>query len=115
MARNPKGTATQVWQERLQRFQSTGLSLRDFCNQEGVSLPSFYHWRKRLRQQHNPAARPAKTAFQTLQVTPLLAELLIELPGGTRLRVPAEQLALARTVVRQVVKLSPQQGGGGAG
>ena len=40
----------QFWQMVLDTFKSSGLSIRRFCKQEGLSEPSFYSWRKRLTQ-----------------------------------------------------------------
>ena len=40
----------QFWQMVLDTFKSSGLSIRRFCKQEGLSEPSFYAWRKRLTQ-----------------------------------------------------------------
>ena len=40
----------QFWQMVLETFKSSGLSVRQFCKQEGLSEPSFYAWRKRLTQ-----------------------------------------------------------------
>jgi hypothetical protein len=40
----------QFWQMVLDTFKSSGLSIRQFCKQEGLSEPSFYSWRKRLTQ-----------------------------------------------------------------
>ena len=38
----------QCWQMVLEIFKSSGLSVRQFCKQEGFSEPTFYSWRKRL-------------------------------------------------------------------
>ena len=32
----------------VEAWQTGGLSVRQFCQQEGLSEPSFYSWRKRL-------------------------------------------------------------------
>ena len=37
-----------AWAERLARFPASGLSPAQFCAAEGVSLPSFYAWMRRL-------------------------------------------------------------------
>jgi hypothetical protein len=34
--------------ERLERFFHCGLAVAPFCAREGVSVASFYHWRKKL-------------------------------------------------------------------
>ena len=38
----------QFWQMVLETFKSSGLSVRRFCKQEGLSEPSFYSWRRKL-------------------------------------------------------------------
>ncbi len=38
----------QFWQMAIETCQSSGLSVRQFCKQEGLSEPTFYQWRKRL-------------------------------------------------------------------
>lgn len=44
----------QFWQMVLETFKSSGLSVRQFCSQEGLSEPSFYSWRKRLANIRKP-------------------------------------------------------------
>lgn len=36
------------WRERLARFGRSGCSITEFCAREGISQPSFFHWRRRL-------------------------------------------------------------------
>lgn len=38
----------QFWRMVLETFTSSHLSVRQFCQQEGLSEASFYFWRKRL-------------------------------------------------------------------
>ena len=42
MTRQTKSARAGVWRERLVRFESSGLSVREFCSYEAVSEPSFY-------------------------------------------------------------------------
>ena len=49
-AKKPDTDQQQFWQMVLETFKSSGLSIRQFCKQEGLSEPSFYAWRKRLTQ-----------------------------------------------------------------
>jgi transposase len=44
----PRAATRQIWVERLARFSGSGLRSAEFCAQEGVSLPSFYSWKRRL-------------------------------------------------------------------
>jgi hypothetical protein len=57
-----------------------------FCAQEGVSLPSFYAWKRRLAAETNGSAGPRLLPVR-LQAGP--APLELALPHGTVLRIPA--------------------------
>ncbi len=112
MARNGKGMAADIWQARLERFEAGRLCVREFCAREGVSQASFYNWRRRLA-----SSSQAKPAFQQIHVattTTATAALAIELPGGARLQVAADQVELARAVVREVAMAAQASAGGGA-
>ena len=32
------------------RYQSTGLTIRAFCNNEGINEAKFYYWKKRIQR-----------------------------------------------------------------
>jgi hypothetical protein len=36
------------WAERLARFVAAGQTVTAFCADEGVSVPSFYTWKRKL-------------------------------------------------------------------
>lgn len=59
MARDTDGTTAKRWRERLTRWKSSGLTVAEFCWREGVSAPSFYQWRKRLRRSSRSGSRSA--------------------------------------------------------
>ena len=50
MGRKQSESAEVVWRDRLARFARSNLTVKQFCRQEGVSDPSFYQWRKRLKR-----------------------------------------------------------------
>ena len=37
------------WQERLESFKTSGLSIDEFCLQEGVSRSTYYRWVDQLK------------------------------------------------------------------
>ncbi len=37
------------WRSVFEEFSASGLSIRGFCKQRGVSEPSFFQWRKKLQ------------------------------------------------------------------
>ena len=77
-----------AWSERLRRWKGSGLSIVKFCEQEKVSQQSFFHWRKRLKQEASAAV--GKPQFVEL-LPPAWTEpvdLKISLPGGAIVHVP---------------------------
>ena len=48
MASGNAGRGAKVWQEVVRRQQASGLSIAQFCRQEGLAQASFYNWRKKL-------------------------------------------------------------------
>jgi transposase len=46
--RKTDGDQEQFWRMAIETWQSSGLSVRQFCTDEGLSEPSFYSWRKKL-------------------------------------------------------------------
>ena len=94
-----RGKAETAWRDRLARFRGSGLTIREFCAMEHVSLPSFYQWRKRLDGKTTATKRtgPSGSApdnpgnrgpFVPVHLT-TAATVEIETPGGLRIRVPA--------------------------
>ena len=101
----PRSETAKLWQERLRRFDRSRMTVTQFCLSEGVSQPSFYNWRKKLRQspivaqpkptdsaaQFVPLRLPALSGNQSGEpgehVGPAVASTTIELPGGVRIRV----------------------------
>ena|SRR5215472_8821771 len=43
-------TNTELWRERIAEHVRSGLSVKQFCKERGLSAWSFYCWRKRLRE-----------------------------------------------------------------
>lgn len=42
------------WQALITEWQSSNLSARAFCGQQGIGYASFCHWRQRLRMGETP-------------------------------------------------------------
>ena len=100
-----RSETAKLWQERLRRFDRSQMTVTQFCRSEGVSQPSFYQWKKKLRQppvvaepkltdspvQFMPLRLPALSGNQcdgpAEHVGPATACTTIELPGGIRIRV----------------------------
>jgi hypothetical protein len=61
-ARRPRRDKQQ-WTEIFKRFDSSGLSTRDFCRREGLAPSSFQRWRRRLVISDNYFCRPDDNYF----------------------------------------------------
>ena len=78
----------QAWIQRLERFKQVHQTVAQFCQDEGVSVPSFYQWRQKLQPKPKP---PVPAKFLPVQFPPVPAAqpatvLSLDLPGGIRLR-----------------------------
>ena len=83
MSRLPDPARRQLWQERMDRFALSGLTVIQFCQQEGVSAPSFYQWKKKLAMAE---AKPAPR-FVPVKVEPPRSIATVRLPGGATLEI----------------------------
>jgi hypothetical protein len=117
------GTETaKLWDQRLRRFDQADMTVAKFCASEGVSQPSFYNWKRKLRgpattTKPKPPARA--TAFLPVTLPPPLgstrpadsahAVTTIELPGGIRIRVETPVDQADTTPKLQAVNLEVNQ------
>lgn len=101
-----RSETAKLWQERLRRFDRSQMTVAQFCLSEGISQPSYYNWRKKLRElpsvvKPNPsttevqfmplrlATEPANqdASIPDRQTAAPVACTTIELPGGVRIKV----------------------------
>ena len=73
------------WAETVQRFESSGLSTRDFCRREGLASSSLQRWRRRLESAETPAF--VEIVPEAASSTPSSSwSLDVSLPNGVSLR-----------------------------
>ena len=91
--RNP--AKEQFWRQALARQRASGLSIRAFCEREGLSEASYYQWRRELARRDRPrhqAPRPRR-AFVPVRIipdadtSPTRGMIEIVLASGRRIRV----------------------------
>jgi transposase-like protein len=81
----------ELWRQRIAQQKKSGHSVRVFCREQGLSEPSLYAWRKRLRKQNSPIrfalveTKPAKETSPAIELV---------LAGGDRLRIPPDAATL---------------------
>jgi transposase-like protein len=86
----------QFWRDAMAAWQASGLSVRQYCRRHGLAEPSFYHWRRELRQRDiRPAA--AAPAFVPVTVVPA-ATVEVRCPSGHVVTLPAADAATLRTL-----------------
>ena len=94
-----------AWRARLERFAQSGLAVVRFCAREGVSVASFYYWRKRLAAPGLRRRAPGRPrSFQAVTVVPAVPGVSIHLPGGARIEVRTEDLETVRAVIAEVAR-----------
>lgn len=94
MAIRRSGEREAFWRERVREQAESGLSVRRFCQTRGLSEASFYAWRRTL-QERDRAAAPAfvpvtmiPTVVPAAGVSAGGGEIVLELRGGRRMRLP---------------------------
>ena len=81
-------TKADQWRERLAEHGRSGLTVKQFCQERGITQWSFYTWRKRLREQGTVRfALVERGRMQQEQVPASGLELI--LATGERLRIGA--------------------------
>lgn len=110
MSDKPVPVRHQQWSERLDRFAHSGQTVAQFCKNEGVSQPTFYHWKKRLhgsasqretihrKPRHRQSASLTTSAFKPVWITAHAAVVTIRLPGGMVMELGPDLQAIEQVV-----------------
>lgn len=92
MAKRRDAAKERFWRQVIARQRASGLSIRAFCECEGLTESSFYLWRRELGRRTAPG-RAARATFVPLRVLPdpsaAAAAIEIALPSGTVVRLRA--------------------------
>ena len=95
------------WQERLKRFEASGLSVDAFCRQEDVGRSTLMDWLQSLRKEpqrqaaaEGEARSAERPAFVPVTVNAHRIEIL--LPGGGRVRMSA---GIDRAVLLDIIRI----------
>lgn len=83
-----KGRANaEQWRGRIAEQQRSGLSIKQFCEERGLTLWSFYDWRKRLRETGLVRFALVERRSQPEAFSSSNAEVEIVFGTGERLRI----------------------------
>lgn len=117
MARTKSAEVWALWGVRLQRFESSELTVAAFCDWEGVSQAAFYVWRKKLQVDSGlPSRKTVERVSSRLAAAPgfvqilpgvsqihdTMAKVVMTLADGTRVDFPASDRELIAHVVLSV-------------
>ena len=104
------------WRDRFVRFEKSGQTVIDFCLSEGVSQPSYYHWRKKLGYNKPSAGRRRSRSvlvsvgngqgnFREVAVSDSSSDLLpkVRLPGDIELQLGHDP-QLVQVIVKQLIE-----------
>jgi len=100
-----KDDQQQFWQMAIETWRVSGLSIRQFCKQEGLTEPAFYIWRKKLTGSDTESENLDTLPFIEVsmpQSNPTGIELL--LTSGNTLRIPAGADSTTLSTVLSVVR-----------
>ena len=120
MARTPDPKLHAIWRDRIRRQDASGLTIEQFCSQEGVARSKFHSWKRRFRLADAAEQRPALPAPSSfLPVTVRLLQrgptepppIEADLPNGVRLRIPTADPHLACRLIRTVAAARTNSGG----
>lgn len=93
------------WRELVTQWQTSGVSVREFCSQRQVKEASFYSWRRELQQRDAPEA--TKSAFVPLTVVPTMALVEVRCPSGHVITLPNANIETLRQVFAALASESP--------
>ena len=116
MARKRSSEKESQWQDLVERQAESGLSVRAFCEQEGVSENSLYFWRRELpkrkrRKRHVARGRTGTTTttldFIPVQVSGSSASMELVHPLGYQIRIDGR---VDPVMLRQLLDILEQRG-----
>lgn len=87
MGRRRSGSLEHIWRERLRRYHREGGTVVQFCQQAGVSVASFYAWRRRLEDRAAASGSPSPV-FAPVSIAPVVSDLRIDVGKGVVIRLP---------------------------
>jgi transposase-like protein len=112
MSRGSGAEKVAEWTNRLRRFEESGQTVTEFCLGEGVSQPSFYYWKKKLRESGATTAVPvtAPNGFRPVMVSPSTLpsarrETIVRLGREIQIELGSD-LAIVEAIVKQLLAVT---------
>lgn len=94
----------QFWREAVAAWEKSGQSIRAFCSRRGLSEPSFYNWKRSLRERdrfqspapQGPRLVPVRVVPGAVVEVVLPTGLIVRVPGGAEAATVATLIAALR-------------------
>jgi hypothetical protein len=87
------------WRRQLTRQQSANVSVADFCQQLGVSVTTFYYWKKRIHEvaAHAPGQSAVESPSHTVAAAAHFVPVsLVDRRAGTHLEIELANACIVR-------------------
>lgn len=88
----------QFWQEHFTTWEASGLSQAEYCKQHDLKYANFTYWRTRNNKK--------RRKFMPLTAPVVADRLVLDLPHGIRLELPARALATVLPTVLEALRES---------
>ena len=73
------------WSGMIARYRQSGMGMKAFCEQEGLTLRTFEEWYRRVRQGETSKGKFVEVKAASVAASPWA--VAVEFPNGVRLRV----------------------------
>jgi hypothetical protein len=87
ISENKARTRADQWCARIAEQERSGLSVKQFCEERGLTAWSFYDWRKRLRESAAPVRFALLERGLRSEKPAAIADVEIVFAGGEQLRI----------------------------
>lgn len=107
MARGIDLGKLEAWRRRLTTFQSSGLTVAAFCQQQGIGPARFYYWSRRVRQagevdKTEPSISAMRTSSSKVDGADDGPSVEVFIGSQIRVRLPASEPELITSVISSV-------------
>jgi hypothetical protein len=92
------------WQERLRRFEVSGLTVTRFCARECVTASTFWYWRRKCADDGVPV-EPSTPAFAPVEIIGGRS-VPLRFPAGAVLEIPEDRPDLMRVAIEALSGVS---------
>jgi hypothetical protein len=101
MAKGLDEAKRQAWVARLERFRASGQTIAKFCDDEKVSVQTYYYWVRRIAAPATPTRATSRSApGSTVEKHAIGSRVCFQFGGGVKVWVPADCLEAIRCLAQ---------------